>query len=124
MSYHVKKTRNILLPMQVSAQCHAACERLLIAIKAEERQAPASSASDAGRPKSAGTALGRACLGDFSHAHLCHRCYDHLGDAHAASNGEILLAEIDEQNLDFAAVIAVDRAGRIEAGDAVLEGEA
>ncbi len=46
------------------------------------------------------------------------------GDAHAAFDEEFLFAEIDQQDLHFAAIIAVYRSGRVEAGDAVLEGEA
>ena len=38
-----------------------------------------------------------------------------------SSNG--CAAEIDEQHLDLAAIVAVDRARRIEHGDAVLRGE-
>ena len=49
---------------------------------------------------------------------------DDLRDAHAARHREILVAEIDQQHLDLAAIVAVDRARRVEAGDAVLEGEA
>ena len=34
------------------------------------------------------------------------------------------LAEIDQEHLHLAAVVGVDRAGRVEHGDAVPEGEA
>ena len=60
---------------------------------------------------------------DLAHDDLCHRRNHHLGDAHAALYGEIVLTEIGQNDLHLAPVIAVDRAGRIQAGDAVLDGK-
>src|SRR5690606_36446017 len=45
--------------------------------------------------------------------------YDELSDAHAARDLEILVTVIDQQHLQFAAIIAVDRAWRVETGDPV-----
>src|SRR5690606_20311318 len=42
---------------------------------------------------------------------LKHRGDDKLGDAHAARDGKIVLAQIDQQNLHLAAIVAVDRSG-------------
>lgn len=75
------------------------------------------------RTEAAGAAQGLGHFTDFGNKYLRHRCYHHLGNPHAAGDDEILLAEIDQQNLHLATVIAIDRAGRIEAGNAVLEGE-
>ena len=80
-------------------------------------------ASDPGRAETSGTAHGLGHFADFGHAHLRHRRNHHLGNPHAAGDDEIVLAEIDQQHLHFAAIVAVDRAGRIEAGDTVLEGK-
>jgi len=52
---------------------------------------------------------------------LHHRGDDELGDAHATADGERLSAEIGEDDLHLAAVITVDGAGRVEAGDAGFE---
>ena len=50
---------------------------------------------------------------------------DHeLRDAFAVGHGEGLGGEVDQDNADFAPVVGVDRAGRVEQGDAVLEGQA
>lgn len=80
-------------------------------------------ASDPGRTEAACTAHGLGHFADFGHTHLRYRRNHHLGNPHAAGDDEILLAEIDQQHLHFAAIVAVDRAGRIEAGDTVLEGK-
>lgn len=80
-------------------------------------------ASDPGRTEAACTAHGLGHFADFGHAHLRYRRNHHLGNPHAAGDDEILLTEIDQQHLHFAAIVAVDRAGRVEAGDTVLEGK-
>ena len=49
---------------------------------------------------------------------------DDLRDLHAARDGERLFAVIDEDGFDLAAIVAVDGAGRVEHGDAVIEREA
>jgi peptide chain release factor 3 len=50
---------------------------------------------------------------------------DHqLGDAHAAGDGEGVGAEIGEDHLDLAAIVAVDGAGRVQTGDSGFQSEA
>jgi len=80
--------------------------------------------SDPSRPEPAGAAPALVCkrsLGQFCARY--GRKY-HLGNSHSALDYEFLCSQIDEQYHDLAAIIAVDRAGRIQAGDAMLEGEA
>ena len=48
----------------------------------------------------------------------------HLGDLVAARDHKHLVAVIDQDGLDLAAIVAVDGAGRIQAGDAVVERQA
>ena len=48
---------------------------------------------------------------------------DQLGDPHAARDRERFAAEIDKQHLYLAAVVGIDRAGRVEHGDAVARGK-
>src|SRR3569623_2910452 len=48
----------------------------------------------------------------------------HLRNAHAPLDRHRRLAEIDQQNLDLAAIIGVDRAGRVEHGETVLDRQA
>src|ERR1044072_4955363 len=43
-----------------------------------------------------------------------HRRHPHLRDAIAALDGEDLLAVVDQDHADLAAVIGVDRAGRVQ----------
>ena len=61
---------------------------------------------------------------DLADDDLCHRRNHHLGDAHTALYCEIVLTEIGQNDLHLAPVVAVDRAGRIQAGDAVLDRKA
>ena len=63
-------------------------------------------------------------LVDFVERCQRHRGGDELGDALAAADREGLAAVVDEQDLQFAAIVAVDRARRVGDGDAMLEGEA
>ena len=49
---------------------------------------------------------------------------DHLGDAFAGFYGLWLVGEVDDDALDFAAVVAVDRSGRVEHGEAAIDGQA
>src|SRR5438874_11034769 len=48
---------------------------------------------------------------------------DELRDAPAARQLDALLAEIDEDDADLAAVVGVDRAGAVQAGDPVAQRE-
>ena len=61
---------------------------------------------------------------DLAEARLEHRRRHQLRDPLAPPDLERLAAEIGEDHLHLAAIIVVDRAGRVEAGDAVLEREA
>ena len=49
---------------------------------------------------------------------------DELGDSGAPDDFEGLIAEIDQQHADFAAIIGIDRAGRVEHGDTMIPREA
>jgi len=49
---------------------------------------------------------------------------EHLGDSHSSFYGERFFAEVDEGDVDFAAVVAVDGSGGVDHGDAVLGGQA
>ena len=49
---------------------------------------------------------------------------DELGDAFAAFDLKIVGAVVDQQHFQFAAIIAVDRAGRVRHGDTMLERKA
>ena len=46
---------------------------------------------------------------------------DHLGDAFAVGDDEVLLREVDEDDAHLAAVVGVDGAGRVEHRDALLQ---
>ena len=48
---------------------------------------------------------------------------DHLGDALPGNNLEGLVRQIHQNHADFAAIIRVDGAGRVQHGDAVLGGK-
>src|SRR5512144_806865 len=47
-----------------------------------------------------------------------------LCDPHAAGNNNRFAAEIDQQNLNFAPIVRVDRAGRVEDGETISSREA
>ena len=47
----------------------------------------------------------------------------HLGDALPIVDDEIFLREVDEQHHDFAAIVGIDGARRVEHGDAMLQGK-
>jgi hypothetical protein len=51
---------------------------------------------------------------------LYHRCDDHLGNSVTTIDDKIGLAVIDQIDADFAAIIGVDRSGRIYAGNTVF----
>lgn len=79
---------------------------------------------DAGRAEAAGAAGGIRGLRDLEDGHLRNGCDHHLGDAHAAFDHEILLAQIGEDDFDLAAIIAVHRSRCVEACNAVLDRKA
>src|SRR5580700_713416 len=79
---------------------------------------------DAGRAETALTALARRQffgLDEFGARMLCD---DELCDLHAARDAKARVAQIDQDHLDLASVIAVDRTWRVEHGNAVIEREA
>src|SRR6476619_5825896 len=49
--------------------------------------------------------------------------HNQLCNSHAAGDAERLLAQIDQNHADLAAIVCIDRAGRIGDSDAVLGGE-
>ena len=51
-------------------------------------------------------------------------CNHHLGNAHAAFDREVFCAEIGEDDLDFAAIVGIDGAGRIQNRDAMFDSKA
>ena len=48
---------------------------------------------------------------------------DELGNAHPRRDREVVAPVIDQQDLHFTAIVAVDRPGRIQYGDAMLARE-
>ena len=52
---------------------------------------------------------------------MLHWRYDNLRDAVALGDLEIIVAEIGQDDLHLAAIIAVDGAGRVQAGDTVFQ---
>ncbi len=80
--------------------------------------------SNAGGAETAGAAGGIRGLRDLEDGHLRNGCDDHLCDTHAALDHEILLAQIDEDDFDLAAIIAIHRSRCVEACNAVLDGKA
>ena len=46
---------------------------------------------------------------------------DHLSDPHAARHGESFFGVIDQNDLDLAAIIRIDRTGRVEERDPMLD---
>lgn len=59
------------------------------------------------RAETALSALGLGQFGDLLDLHVQHRRDDHLGDAHAALDDEILLAVVDHDDLHFALLTSV-----------------
>ena len=49
---------------------------------------------------------------------------DHLGNALAVVDDEVLIAEVDEDDAYFASVVGVDGAGAVQHGDALLQRQA
>ena len=47
----------------------------------------------------------------------------HLGDALPVVDDEVFLREVDEQHHDFAAIVGINGARRVEHGDAMLQGK-
>src|SRR3954465_11941680 len=57
----------------------------------------------------------------LNQCHGAHRRHDHLCDPVAPPDLERLLAVVDEDHLDLAAIVRIDCARRIEHGDAVFD---
>ena len=77
-----------------------------------------------GRPKAAAAAVGggqRCGNGEFR---TNHRRDHHLRDPLAAADHKRRIAVIDQDHADLAAIVRIDRAGRIEHGDAMSGREA
>jgi hypothetical protein len=55
--------------------------------------------------------------------HLLYALNNKLGDALSARDRKRSLAEVDEQSLYFATVVAIDGTGAVKDGDAVSERE-
>src|SRR5512145_2802550 len=74
-------------------------------------------------PESAGAAL---CLGQSGHDlefGLLDPEKDHLCDPVAAADRKLLVAEVEEDHPDLAAVIRIDRSRAVQHADAVLQGQ-
>src|SRR4029079_191720 len=78
----------------------------------------------AGRAEAARAAHGFAQLLDLVELGERDGGWNQLGDAVATTDGEGLAAMVDHDNLQLAAIIAVDGAGRVGNGDSVLERQA
>ena len=78
----------------------------------------------AGRAEAARAAFRLAQLRDLVEFRERDGGRNQLGDAVAAPNGKRVGAMIDHDDLELATIIAVDRAGRVGNGDAVLQCQA
>src|SRR5436305_1958282 len=85
---------------------------------------PPTSRSTTWRRDPPGPPHGLVEAADFLERRVLHRCRHELGNPVSARDREGRVAEIGEDHLHLAAIVAVDRARRVEAGDAVLEREA
>src|ERR1700722_2699574 len=82
------------------------------------------SKSAPGRTEAAAAAIGRGEGHGGNEFRADHRRNHHLSDTLAAPDLERRVAVIDQQHADLAAIIRVNRARRVQHGDAVLCGEA
>src|SRR5262245_46763834 len=96
--------------------CAAACRRRAFSV--------AEPGLHARRPVAAAPALGRGERLDDDELGARHRSDDELSDARERLDDERLRTVIHEHDADFAAVVAVDGAGRVDDADAVPEREA
>src|ERR1700737_4061392 len=78
----------------------------------------------AGRTEAATAAIGRGKLRRGNEFHAGHGSNHQLRDTLAAPDRERHLAVVDQEHADLAAIIRVNRAGRIQHSDAVLRCEA
>src|SRR6185437_8979445 len=78
----------------------------------------------AGRAEAAFPPRGLVELRRLPPVRLADRRDHQLGDAVAAADGEILLAQVDQDHLHLPAIVGVDGAGRVQAGDAGAQSKA
>ena len=78
----------------------------------------------AGMAETAGTPARSIKIIDCLKLRLNYFGKDHLGDPHAARHGESFFPVIDQNDLDLAAIVGVDRPGGIEECDPVFDRKA
>ena len=71
--------------------------------------------------ETAGTPACSVQIIDYLELRLNYLGKDHLGDPHAARHGKSFFRVIDQNDLDLAPVIGIDRAGGIEERNAVFD---
>ena len=52
------------------------------------------------------------------------RCDNHLGNPHSARDDKWLMTQINKNHFDFTAIVSINCPRRVQAGDAMLEGQA
>ena len=74
-----------------------------------------------GVPKSSGAQS--SIIEVIGHLELClyHLAKNHLGNTHTSFNGKQLLPQIDQNNLDFPAIVGINGSGCIQDRDSVLD---
>ena len=78
----------------------------------------------AGMTETAGTPARSVEIIDYLELRLNYFSEDHLGDPHAARHGESFFRVIDQNDLDLATIVGVDRPGGIEESDPVFDRKA
>src|SRR6185503_2271192 len=81
-------------------------------------------ASTSSRAESSASACGFVERCSFYNMSAYNWCDNQLCNPHAAGNNNQFAAEIDQQNLNFAPIVRVDRAGRVEDGKTISSREA
>src|SRR5271166_1090447 len=71
-----------------------------------------------------GAAWGLVEVGDFHDFGASDRGDNQLGDSVAARDSHGVRAEVDREDLELAAIVVIDRAGRIDHREPVVEGAA
>jgi hypothetical protein len=69
-------------------------------------------------------AVGGGEVGDELPLDLSDGAKDHLGDTHAGFYREGFIPKVDDEDLDFAAVVGVNGAWGVEDSEAMMQGEA
>src|SRR6185503_7033497 len=83
-----------------------------------------SGASTSSRAESSASACGFVERCSFYNMSAYNWCDNQLCNPHAAGNNNRFAAEIDQQHLDLAPVVRIDRAGRVEDGKTISGSEA